>query len=504
MQDKSYKEQRIRKITSLYYSKPEIQKAIFNFSINREVCPRYFEGFGKRPDSFQYPSDVFEMAKRGATSFHCSEEIWEDPIKIKTGMSEEDANNLRIGWDLLIDIDCKWIEFSKLAAKAIINVLRKNNVNSISIKFSGSKGFHILVPFKTFPKEIAGQSLKDLFPEIPKKLILYLRSQSQKEMQKLLPDDFYEQFKDVEIKKGVKCNNCGEIAQEYKELNQFCEKCNQGEQKIIEKNSKEEFKCPNCKNKYTSNELNEFFLCNKCNLDSRKNQENFSSTIEIDLYELMGLDLVLVSPRHLFRAPYSLHEKTALSSIVLEIDKLDNFDMKDADPLKIINIKDFYPDAKEGEAKEFVMRALDWYSENAPKEEEKKLKGKYADFKPVVLKDIQDSQFPPCIKKILNGVSDGKKRAVFVLINFFRSVGMNKEELEKRIFDWNQKNKPPLKTGYIKSQLLWSYKKKPIMPPNCREFYQGIGVCAPDNLCNSIKNPINYLIRKNRFKNKDK
>jgi len=48
----SVKEQRIRKITHLYYSNPEIKKAIFEFSKNREISPRYFEGFGKRPDSF--------------------------------------------------------------------------------------------------------------------------------------------------------------------------------------------------------------------------------------------------------------------------------------------------------------------------------------------------------------------------------------------------------------------------------------------------------------------
>ena len=54
----SIKEQRIRNMTLLYYSKPEIQKAIYDFSKNREICPRYFEGFGKRPDSFQYPNDV--------------------------------------------------------------------------------------------------------------------------------------------------------------------------------------------------------------------------------------------------------------------------------------------------------------------------------------------------------------------------------------------------------------------------------------------------------------
>ena len=101
----SIKEDRIRKITHLYYSKPEIQKIIYEFAKNREISPRYFEGFGKRPDSFQYISDVYEMVKKGATSFHCSEEIWEDPLKIVTGMNSKQLDEIREGWDLLIDID---------------------------------------------------------------------------------------------------------------------------------------------------------------------------------------------------------------------------------------------------------------------------------------------------------------------------------------------------------------------------------------------------------------
>ena len=73
-------EQRIKRITSMYYSRPDVQKAIFDFSKNREICARYFDSFGKRPDSFQYLGDFFEMVKKGATSFHCSEELWEDPL----------------------------------------------------------------------------------------------------------------------------------------------------------------------------------------------------------------------------------------------------------------------------------------------------------------------------------------------------------------------------------------------------------------------------------------
>ncbi|MFW6282639.1 MAG: hypothetical protein ACOC1P_01110, partial [Minisyncoccales bacterium] len=79
----------------------------------------------------------------------------------------------------------------------------------------------------------------------------------------------------------------------------------------------------------------------------------------------------------------------------------------------------------------------------------------------------------------------------------FRSLGIEKEDIEKRIYAWNEKNEIPLKKGYIISQLSWSYRRKPLMPPNCREFYQGIGVCVPDELCNKIKNPVNYTIKKN-------
>jgi len=494
----SFKEQRIKKITHLYYSNPSIQKAIVEFAQNREVCSRYFEGFGKRPDSLQYPGDVFELVKKGATSFHCSEEIWSDPLQIQTGMIEKQLNELRTGWDLLIDIDCKWFDYSKLAAQAIINILEKNNVKNIGIKFSGSKGWHILIPWKSFPKEVGGERTKDLFPELPRKIVDYLRYEARKEMENILPDDFYNQFKNVKIKKGIKCNNCNEISEEFYSIELFCPDCKIGESKKIRKEEKQNFYCPNCRKKFIIQDTKNYYECNKCNINSKENPDNFSQKIETDLFDLMGLDLILVSPRHLFRTPYSLHEKTALASVVIEKQDLENFQLKDADPMKII-VKNFMPDAKQDEAKELVMQAMDWYRENkiSRGETDEKITDKFAEFKPIKLDDISEEKFPPCIKKVLKGVSDGRKRALFVLINFFRSIGMEKQELEKNIDDWNKKNEVPIKQGYIKSQLLWGYRHKPIMPPNCREFYQGIGVCIPDNLCNKIKNPVNYVVRKN-------
>ena len=418
MDELSFKEQRIRNITNLYYSRPEIQKAIFEFSRNREICPRYFEGFGKRPDSFQYPGDVFELVKRGATSFHCSEELWSDAMKIQTGMNEKQLNEIRTGWDLLIDIDSKYIDYSKIMAEIIIQFLRFNGIKNIGIKFSGSKGFHLIIPWKAFPKEINNVKTSEMFPLYPRIITQYIIEKVKKQL----------------IEKISDLSRPSKYVKDYK--------------------------APK---------------------------------------EVMP-DLILVSPRHLFRIPYSLHEKTALASVVIDSDKVNEFDLKDADPLKI-KIKSFIPDCKEGEASELLMQALDWHKENHKEEEHEKI---VKDFKPIKLENLSEAHFPPCIQNILKGIKDGKKRAVFVLINLFRSIGMDKEELEKRIYDWNKKNEVPLKEGYIKTQIVWSYKRKQIMPQNCKEFYQGIGVCVPDNICKIIKNPVNYVIRKNISENKPK
>ena len=487
----------------MYYSRPDVQKAIFDFSKNREVCARYFDSFGKRPDSFQYLGDFFELVKKGATSFHCSEELWEDPLQISTSQTKEQLSELRIGWDLLIDIDCKWFDYSKLAANAVIKVLEDHRLKNIGVKFSGSKGWHILIPWKAFPKKLKGVETKELFPEVPRKIAEYIRFCSEKILKESLPEDFYKQFKDVKIRKGIKCNKCNEITREY-ELTDFvcgnsCQKIQIREQKKLSVGNDEKFKCPNCNKFFVKKKVILYYECLKCKTNSEKNPDSFSRSIEIDLYDLMGLDIILVSPRHLFRTPYSLHEKTSLVSVVLNKNEIKDFQPKDADYLKV-KVKNFMPDVEEGEASELLLQALDWHEENkSPYSETEK---KSFDYKPIKFENLSEKMFPPSIKKILRGLSDGKKRALFILLNLFRSVGMSRDELEKRIYEWDKKNRVPLKKGYIQSQISWSYRNKIVPPPNFdKDYYSGIGI-IPTAEEMRYKNPINYILRKNSQFNK--
>ncbi len=1014
MVEDSIRKKRIHGIMNIYYSNPEVQKAIFEFCKNRETVPQYFEGFGKRPDSLQYTGDIFELVKKGATSFHCSEEIWEDALRISTELNEGEFNELRTGWDLLIDIDCKYFNYARLAAQAVIETLNRFGIENVGLKYSGSKGFHILIPWDAFPKTINGISTSDLFPELPRKLIEFIRYYSEKVFKESLPDDFYSQFENAKIKRGIKCKNCNEMADIYEKVELYCNFCRIGETKKIPKDFlREKYFCPECKRELVQKRSKETYECKKCKLDSTTSPRSFSSTEEIDLFGLMGLDFILISPRHLFRAPYSvnfdepifikkgenmkvikigkfidkffkkdsklqiedisnlnyktisfnlknnktrfgkvtkairhiineklfqitlesgrkikvtsghslfilkngkiqtiegnkinagdylvslrkvssiketkkeiilseefikkdfvnkkkhiflcdfdknvfdkiyklnvpkrkkinfynwkaynilpldvysiliqeypqlknkfkganlkmshhggkafkipnklkinkklmrllgyymsegccdkkrdriyfsfgahekelisdcinilktlklkpnirkphktaiqieinsnilklilkklfncginarnkrvpsliwqvdeilkkefihsyidgdghlekkwakiiistaskklqedlcflfasigigyslstrhvtrwaksnteqyvfiiqgkkdveklgfksnskrikesltnkfpikelgleesilksrwknqylnkkiisrsknfikqlnptneilslvngdasfikvkeikeiksknkyvydlsiendenfvggncillhnsLHEKTGLSSVVLTKYELDDFEPKHANPLKV-KIRKFSPEAKKDEAKELIVEALDWFKnrEISEGQTDEKITGKYANFKPIKLNELKEDQFPPCIKNILKGVEDGKKRSLFILMNLFRSVGMEKEEIEKKIYEWNGKNKPPLKKGYIQGQLKWAYNKKPKLPPNCKRFYQEVGICSPDGFCGKIKNPLNYVIRKNFVKTKNK
>ncbi len=408
--------ERISETARRYYKRRDVQKAFVAFARNREAVPRFLENFGKRPDILQYESDVSVLADRGATSFHCSEELWQDPLQLNVGMNEEQANNLRGGWDLIIDIDTKYMEYGKIAAELIIEALRFHNVNSVGIKFSGGSGFHICVPWQAFPEKIGDTQTKNLFPDAPRKITQYLHEIISK---KLL-------------------DRISSIGGGIKGVKDF-----EGAKKVMP-------------------------------------------------------DMVLVSPRHLFRMPYSLHERTCLASVVIKPEQISKFQPSWAKP-DLIFPKPFLPEAEKNEAKELLIQALDFakHKEGAKKHDERIS----AIRQNIVIKDLTADMYPPCISTILRGIKqDGRKRALFILLNFFRSVNLPIDEIRKKIEEWDKLNYKPLRGGYIKTQIAWFSRQKAVLPPNCdKPLYKELAVCNPDNLCKMIKNPINYTVKKARF-----
>ena len=126
-----------------FYSRREVQERILEVSEDREVAPKYNQGFGKRPDILQFPADILEMAKKGATSFHISEERWSDPLQLKPGMTKKVLDENRKGWDLVLDIDTHFWTYAKWTAYYLVEALKFHDVKNISCKFSGNKGGNV-------------------------------------------------------------------------------------------------------------------------------------------------------------------------------------------------------------------------------------------------------------------------------------------------------------------------------------------------------------------------
>jgi len=211
------------------------------------------------------------------------------------------------------------------------------------------------------------------------------------------------------------------------------------------------------------------------------------------------IDTLLVSSRHLYRMAYSIHEKSGLVSIPVDPDKVLEFDKSNAKP-EVVRIPKFRfldtRNVKKGEAGKLIIEAFD----HKPQvEEENEVEKK--EYEPLGFA-LQEEFFPPCIKKGLKGLKDGRKRFSFLLINFLTSVGWDYEKIEKLIIEWNKKNDEPLREENLLAQVRYHKRnKKKILPPNCDNaaYYKDIEICEPDNLCSRIKNPVNYSRRKVKY-----
>lgn len=420
-----------------YYSNEFVLDKLVKNAKNREVGFALRSGaYDKRPNILQFANDVIHVVKKGTTSFHFSVERWSYPMQLV----KKEHQDLRIGWDIIFDIDSKLgIEEAQLAAETICAFLEKYGIKNYGIKFSGSRGFHISLPWEMFPKEVNYKPLARQYPETPRIIANFVRHRIAKDL-----------MKELVKRKGAKY------------LISLLDEA------------------PSSLNPY-------YFVEIEKNFEVERNW----------------------GARHLFRAPFSLNEKTWNASVPIKDLKI--FSVEDAKPQSIMKNTQKYDieffSGEENEALALLTDALDWHA--MQKKEEKKIEKKPINWE----HKVPEALFPPCIKIILSGMKDGRKRSLFTLAHFLRMMNWPWKEVEEKILEWNAKNETPLPRNIILMQLRYAQQNQ-LNPANCTndEFYKSIGICRPDTICKKgsdtikIKNPIAYPFRKmgeeNRFKSR--
>lgn len=393
-----------------YYSNPEVQKKILEIAKDREVVGSSEDGrFFSRPDTLVYPNDILERVKKGIVAFHCSVEKWKNPMQLKSEIPKQEMDELRKGFDFIIDIDAKAkLEHAQITAIKVYEFLQSFGITP-TVKFSGSRGFHLAVSGNAFPSKIDFKDISQKYPDIPQTIANFIRER--------IRDDLLEAL--VKSEGGVAA------------------------------------------------------LVN-----------TVESVSELSPYQFVDIEKNWGN-RHLFRMPYSLHPKKWLVSIPLTFEELKNFNLDMAKP-ENVTIKEFLVN-KDGEARDLLLSALDWGAKLKKEEIPKK------EFKGGIKIKIPETHFPPCVKSILEGIDDGKKRSLFTIASFLRAMNWSQEEIEKRIKDWNANLAKPLTDRTVNTQLKWHFRQsRELMPANCESdmFYKSLGICKPDNCCG--KNPVNY------------
>ncbi len=394
-----------------YYS-PSVCERIAEAAQGKEIAIEYEKGrFGHRPMVINYQGDVSSLVNQGASAFHCSVETWRNPLELKTEATKEFLDALRTGWDYLIDIDSKagW-ECAREATLVFTGALEHYGITDYGIKFSGRRGFHLVVPFEAFPRKIDNTMTEAVYPDLLKKITEHLKS--------FCRDELAEQLQRAGLSK--------------------------------------EGQSP---------------------------------------YDLAEIDSAIFTSRHMFRMPYSLHLGTYLASIPLERKDIERFKIEDAKPENANAKTRFLSRECTSDASELVRTALFQHGMGA--KEEPEARGPRRALAPI--EKAQPENFPPCIKSMLEGLADGRKRADFLLSLYFLNTGWRKEDIEAQLIEWNKKNRPPLRNLDLLAPLKGQARLVRVkLPPNCdnQAYYAAISVCKPDALCSRIKNPLSYTIAK--------
>jgi len=408
-----------------YYGRPDVQQALLRIAEGREVIAVFKDGgFSTRPNTLVYPRDIVMQVRSGAVAFHGSLERWSNPMAVGT----ENYESLRIGWDLVLDIDCQQTEHGLVAVYVLLDALKKHGIRNVAVKFTGGTGFHMGIPFEAMPSVVDYKLTSEQYPDLARKLVQYLKEFARPDL----------------------------------------------ERAILKKWSVEELA------EQTGRKVGEIL-----------------TEDGIDPFKIASIDPILISPRHLFRLPYSLHERTHLVSLPLRPAQLHEFKKEDASPAKIKVETGWLDQFEENEAAMLLVEAVDWWAK-VKRKRERKARRDITLHSPVPIQLA-----PPCVQNILKGLPDGKKRSLFILINYLSSLKWGWDEISAELARWNEKNKPPLRESYVRGQVRWhKNRKKPLPPPNCDNpgYYEDFGVCKPDTLCGgpkkSVKNPINYALRK--------
>jgi len=177
-------------IPSLTYYTDEVIQTLSLQCKDREIFLKSGENVSHRPLQVNSAEElkwlIQTFNKNSILGIHVTIEKFSDPLLL----AEQSPDKLRVGWDLLIDLDTDNIQDAKRTALAVIALLNHFCINSVKVKFSGRRGFHIIIPGLAFHNFKTDREFITAYPNVPKAACRFIEACLKPEQKKGVTFDY--------------------------------------------------------------------------------------------------------------------------------------------------------------------------------------------------------------------------------------------------------------------------------------------------------------------------
>ncbi|MEM3768945.1 MAG: DNA primase noncatalytic subunit PriX [Nitrososphaerales archaeon] len=171
----------------LYYSCQDILDALASQCKNKEVFLKSKDHVSHRPLKVDSKEELEFLIKKynleEPFGIFSSIELYDDPLSF----------NRRIGWDFVIDLDGDNLDDLKRCITAIIGLLEQFGIKSYKVKFSGRRGFHLIIDGEAFNVFESQDEFINAYPHVPKLIASFIETALKPEQKRGVNfDDIYQ------------------------------------------------------------------------------------------------------------------------------------------------------------------------------------------------------------------------------------------------------------------------------------------------------------------------
>jgi DNA primase catalytic subunit len=168
----------------MYYSNQDVLEALAYQCAGREVFLKGLDRVSPRPLKAEGKEELVGLFEnywfKDRFGVFSSVERYSNPLDLSS----------KTGWDFVIDLDGGSLDQLKICVLSLVGVLEIFDLNSVKVKFSGRRGFHLSVSGEAFDVFSSRIEFLNAYPRLPKAICEFLEAALKPEQKRGVKFDY--------------------------------------------------------------------------------------------------------------------------------------------------------------------------------------------------------------------------------------------------------------------------------------------------------------------------